>query len=110
MSNDQLCKSALVDKVIAIPINGEIYGSAVNDGGLQERYAFASQIGQHRQHRFQAQAVGVPSVAPELKESLQIVLAERVHIEAFTKEPTAQMRHKLELVGRGVRRVPHFKK
>jgi hypothetical protein len=34
--------------------------------------------------------VGVPSVAPELKESLQIVLAERVHIEAFTNEPTAQ--------------------
>jgi hypothetical protein len=54
--------------------------------------------------------VRIPGVAPELEESLQIVLAEGVHIEAFTGEPAAQMRHELELVSRGVRRVSQRKK
>ena len=46
--------------------------------------------------------MAVPSVTPELKVSLQIILAERLHIEAFTCEPAAQMRHKVELVGRRI--------
>ena len=54
--------------------------------------------------------MGVPSVAPELKESVQIVPAERVHIEPFTGEPATQMRHKVDLAGRGVRRVSQLTK
>jgi hypothetical protein len=54
--------------------------------------------------------VGVSGVTSELKVSLQIILAERMHIEAFTGEPTAQMRHKMQLIGRGLRRVSALEK